>query len=74
MKATIPARLMSLNMGLFDAYVGSYGIDVQGSNAGGHAHIILDNSSLNTGTMLPTFTIAGLEGDSNVVALLPPLR
>ena len=44
--------------------VGSFGIDVQGSNAGGNAHIVLGNSSLNIGTTLSTFTIAGLNGDS----------
>lgn len=45
--------------------IGSFGIDIQGSNAGGNASILLGNSSLNIGTTLPTFTIAGLEGDSN---------
>lgn len=44
--------------------VGSFGIDVQGSNAGGNANILLGNSSLNIGTTLPTFTIGKLDGDS----------
>lgn len=44
--------------------LGSFGIDVQGSNAGGNANIVLGNSSLNVGTTLPTFTIGGLFGDS----------
>lgn len=44
--------------------IGSFGIEVQGSNAGGNATIVLGNSSLNIGTTLPTFTIAGLYGDS----------
>lgn len=44
--------------------VGSFGIDVQGNNAGGNALIQLGNSSLNIGTTLSTFTIAGLEGDN----------
>lgn len=54
--------------------VGSFGIDIEGSNAGGNAHIILGNSSLNIGTTLPTFTIAGLDGDStSFVQSLPQL-
>lgn len=52
--------LQAVNQGT----VGAFGIDIQGSNAGGNAHIVLGNSSLNIGTTLPTFTIAGLDGDS----------
>jgi len=48
--------------------LGSFGMDVQGSNAGGNAGIVLENSSLNIGTTLPTFTIAGLVGDSTSTA------
>jgi len=48
--------------------LGSFGIDVQGSNAGGNANIVLGNSSLNIGTTLSTFTIAGLIGDSTSIA------
>ena len=44
--------------------LGSFGIDIQGSNSGGNANILLSNSSLNIGTTLTTFTIAGLDGDS----------
>lgn len=52
--------------------VGSFGIDIQGSNAGGNANIVLGNSSLNIGTTLSTFTIAGLDGDSSSVAQSQP--
>lgn len=44
--------------------VGSFGIDLQGNNAGGNANIVLGNSSLNIATTLPSFTIAGLVGDT----------
>lgn len=59
-KATITA----INTGT----VGTFGIDVQGSNAGGNAEIFLTNSSLNIQTSLPTFTIGGLNGDSTSTA------
>ncbi len=52
--------------------VGSFGIDIQGSSAGGNAHIVLGNSSLNIGTTLATFTIAGLEGDSTSIVQSQP--
>ncbi len=57
---------------LNEGTVGSFGIDIQGSNAGGDAIIILDNSSLNIGTTLPTFTIGGLTGDSTSTAQSQP--
>ncbi len=37
--------------------LGSFGIDIEGTNAGGNANIVLSNSILNIGTTLPTFTI-----------------
>jgi autotransporter-associated beta strand protein len=52
--------------------VGSFGIDIQGSNAGGNANIILGNCSLNIGTTLPTFTIARLDGDSTCIVQSQP--
>lgn len=52
--------------------VGSFGIEVQGSNAGGNANIVLNNSSLNIGTTLSTFSIAGLDGDSASVVQSQP--
>lgn len=52
--------IQAINQGSID----QFGIDVQGSNAGGNANIVLGNSSLNIGTTLSTFTIAGLDGDS----------
>jgi autotransporter-associated beta strand protein len=56
-----------------DGTVGSFGIDIQGNNAGGNAEIILGNSSLNIGANLPAFTIAGLQGDSTSTAQSQPL-
>lgn len=44
--------------------IGTFGIDIQGSNVGGNANIVLDNSSLNIGTTAPFFIIASLDGDS----------
>lgn len=52
--------------------LGSFGIDVQGSNAGGNAKIVLGNSSLNVGTTLSTFTIGGLVGDSTSIVQSQP--
>lgn len=52
--------------------IGSFGIDIQGSNAGGNANIELSNSSLNVETTLPTFTIAGLVGDSTSIVQSKP--
>lgn len=54
------ATIQAVNQGT----LGSFGIDIQGSNAGGNVKIVLDNSSLNIGTNLSTFTIAGLTGNS----------
>lgn len=53
------ATIQAVNNGT----VGSFGIDIQGSNAGGNANILLKNSSLYVETTLPTFTIASLSGD-----------
>lgn len=62
--------IQALNSGT----VGSYGIDIQGSNAGGNAEILLSNSSMNIETTLPSFTIGGLNGDStSFVQPLPML-
>ena len=47
-----------------DGAVGSFGIDIQGSNSGGNADMLLKNSSLYIETTLPAFTIASLNGDS----------
>ncbi len=52
--------------------VGSFGIDIQGSNAGGNAFIHLGNSTLNIGTFLSSFTIAGLDGDSTSIVQSQP--
>lgn len=52
--------------------VGSFGIDIQGSNAGGNAEIILGRSSLYIETTLPTFTIGGLNGDDTSVVQSRP--
>ena len=52
--------------------VGSFGIDIEGSNSGGNANIVLGNSSLNIGTTLPTFNIAALDGDSTSVVQSQP--
>lgn len=52
--------------------VGSFGIDIQGSNAGGSANIVLGNSSLNVGTTLSTFTIGGLAGDAASIVQSQP--
>ncbi len=52
--------------------LGSFGIDIQGSSAGGDARIILSNSSLNVGTTLSTFTIGGLAGDSTSITQSQP--
>lgn len=52
--------------------LGSFGIDVQGSNGGGNAGIVLGNSSLNVGTTLSTFTIGGLVGDSTSMVRSQP--
>lgn len=51
--------IQALNTGT----VGAFGIDIKGSNAGGNAEVHLGNSSLYIETTLPTFTIAGLNGD-----------
>lgn len=63
-KATIHA----INTGV----VGSFGIDIQGSSAGGNADILLDNSSVNVEATLPTFTIASLTGDSTSLVQSKP--
>lgn len=55
-----------------DGTVGANGITILGNNAGGNAEIILGNSSLNIGANLPTFTIAGLQGDSTSTAQSQP--
>lgn len=60
--------IQAVNQGI----LGSFGIDVQGSNAGGNAGIVLGNSSLNVGTTLPTFTIGGLVGDSTSIVQSQP--
>jgi autotransporter-associated beta strand protein len=52
--------------------MGAFGIDIQGNNAGGNAHIVLENSSLNVATTLPTFTIAGLVGDATSIVQSQP--
>ncbi len=52
--------------------MGSFGIDIQGSNAGGNAKIVLGNSSLNIETTLSTFTLGGLVGDSTSIAQSQP--
>lgn len=44
--------------------LGSFGIHVQGNNAGGNADILLQNSSLYIESTPPSFTIGGLSGDS----------
>lgn len=48
--------------------LGSFGINIQGNNAGGNANIQLTNSSLNIETSLPSFTIGELNGDSTSLA------
>lgn len=54
--------------------LGSFGIDIQGNNAGGNARITLENSSLNIETTLSTFDIGGLNGDSlSIVQSQPQL-
>ena len=64
------ATIQAINEGV----VGSFGIDIQGSNVGGNAEILLGNSSLYIETLLPTFTIGGLNGDStSFVQSLPTL-
>lgn len=52
--------------------IGFFGIDIQGSNTGGNANIVLGNSSLNIGTTLSTFTIAGLSGDDTSIVQSQP--
>jgi|GEM_PF-1925310 autotransporter-associated beta strand protein len=52
--------------------IGSFGIDIQGSNTGGSANIVLSNSSLNIGTTLSTFTVASLGGDSTSIVQSQP--
>lgn len=54
------------------AVVGSFGIDVQGNNAGGNANIVLEGTVLNIGTTLSNFTIAGIEGDSSSIVQSQP--
>lgn len=44
--------------------VGSNGITVDGNSLGGNVNIILENSSLDIDTALPTFTIGELNGDA----------
>lgn len=63
------ARIQAINNGT----VGSFGIDVQGITSGGRAEILLKNSSLNIQTNLPTFTIAGLDGDASSYVQSKPL-
>lgn len=62
------ATIQAVNNGT----VGSFGIDIQGSNAGGNADILLSNSSLHIETTLPTFAIASLNGDSTSVVQSKP--
>lgn len=62
------ATIQAINQGS----LGAFGIDIQGNNAGGNANIVLGNSSLNIGTTLPTFTIAGLTGDSTSIVQSQP--
>ncbi len=62
------ATIQAVNNGT----VGSFGIDIEGANAGGNANIVLSNSSLNIGATLPTFTIAGLSGDSTSIVQSQP--
>lgn len=62
------ATIQAINQGV----VGAFGIDIQGSNAGGNANIELGNSFLNIGTTLSTFTIAGLDGDSTSIVQSKP--
>lgn len=62
------ATIQALNEGS----IGSFGIDIEGSNAGGNAEILLKNSSLNIGTTLPTFTIGSLSGDSTSLVQSQP--
>lgn len=66
--ATGKVTIQAVNQGT----VGSFGIDIEGSNAGGNANIVLGNSSLNIGTTLPTFTIAELVGDSTSIVQSQP--
>lgn len=53
--------------------VTNHGIEIQGSNAGGNAEIILGNTSLYVAASSPTFTIAGLEGDETSIAQSQPM-
>jgi len=63
------ANISAINSGTFgDQFPGAFGILVNGSNQGGNALITLQDSSLSIDTTSPTFTIAGLQGDSNSLA------
>ncbi len=53
-------KIEAINQGT----LASYGIDIIGDSAGGNAHIVLENSSLNIESSLPAFTLAGIDGDS----------
>lgn len=46
-----------------DGTIGSFGIDIQGANAGGNADVQLKNSSLHIETTLSAFSLASLSGD-----------
>jgi len=52
--------------------VTNHGIEIQGSNAGGNADIILNNSSLYVAATSPSFTIASLTGDATSIAQSQP--
>lgn len=52
--------------------LGAFGIDVQGSGAGGNADILLTNSSMNIDSPLPAFTIASLVGDGTSLVQSKP--
>lgn len=56
--------IQAINEGTF----GSYGINIQGNSSGGNAEIILGNTTLYIETILPTFTIGGLNGDATSIA------
>ena len=48
--------------------IAAYGINIQGSNAGGNAELSLTNSSLYIASTSPTFTITGLDGNETCLA------
>ncbi len=52
--------------------VTNHGVEIQGSNAGGNADIVLNNSSLYIAATTPSFTIAALTGDASSVVQSQP--